>query len=252
MLFQPTGPTTIWRSRVAPPHDADRLGRQAVPFLGRQLGVRFIEQLQSQRGREAFVVFGDLPPKGEEPRAVLVRFREDFVVVMHVHHRREPLPQHLADRPVHAGEELRVDPVGRRLPGMGGPAHRYPHGVEAGGVDLLEILLFEDDAPLAFFRGLQGVAEVDAAAKDGPQLAKEWGGQDGGIRRAPWSRRLLPAGGPRDTSTGDQSAPHGRPQPILPSGSRPFLLPVHVLLPNGLQVRSLKLSLRRWTRRPAS
>ena len=40
---------------------------------------------------------------------------EDVLVVVHVHHRDQPTLEGLMDRPVHAVEELGVDPVGGRV-----------------------------------------------------------------------------------------------------------------------------------------
>ncbi len=102
-----------------------------------------VEQLEGQRRRLGLVAFGNLPPQGEETLAVLVGLLEDFVVVVHIQDRDEPLPERLRDRPVDPREELRVDPVRGRLFRMGRPADGDPHRVEAGLLDLPELRLVE-------------------------------------------------------------------------------------------------------------
>ncbi len=54
-----------------------------------------VEQLEGQRWRLGLVAFGNLPPQGEETLAVLVGLLEDFVVVVHIQGRDEPLPERL-------------------------------------------------------------------------------------------------------------------------------------------------------------
>ena len=98
--------------RIAAADDADGLGRQRVPLLRRQLVVRLVQQLQDQHGRIVAIVFGNLSPEGQEPLAVPLGLAEDFLVMVHVHHRGEPAPEGLADRPVHTVEEFRINAKG--------------------------------------------------------------------------------------------------------------------------------------------
>src|SRR6516162_735857 len=76
----------------------------------------------------------------------------------------ELVGQRLIDGPVNALGEFRLDRVGRLRLCMSGPADRQPDRGETSLLDGLEIFGFELYAPVAFLRGFEGVAEVDAAA----------------------------------------------------------------------------------------
>ena len=178
MPFQPTGPTTICRVGFVRRTTAIASARSRFHFSAVSLLFGSLSNSKRQRGRIVLVVLGDLLPEGQESLAVLVGLLEDAVVVVHVHHGNQPPLERLLDRPIDAVEELRVDPVGRRLLGMGRPADRDPHRVETGRLDLLEVLFLEHDAPVAFLRRFQGIAQVDAAAEDRLQLLEERIGED--------------------------------------------------------------------------
>ena len=123
-------------------------------------------------------MLGNLLPHGKEAFGVLVGIFENALVVMHVQHWNQIVFQGLIDCPIHAVEEFRIDSVWRRLIGMGRPAHGYADRVEPGRRDLLEVVFLEHNAPSAFLRRFQGIAQVYAAAERRFQLLEKRIGED--------------------------------------------------------------------------
>ena len=114
MPFQPTGPTTICRVGLLWRHHGEGLGQQAVPFLGGQLVVRLVEQLECQLGRKIFVMFAQFAARGPGTARGAGRDgpparRRDGMSSTGAN----PPVERLADGPIDAIEELRIDPEGR-------------------------------------------------------------------------------------------------------------------------------------------
>jgi hypothetical protein len=131
-----------------------------------QLVVRLVQNFEVEPIGSVTVAGSNLLPQARQPRRVLGGVAEHLVVMVHVDDRCQLARQRLVDRPIDALEEVGVDLVRRLLAGMGRPADRDAHRLEAGLLDLLEVVGLERDAPGPFLGRLQGVAEVDAAAEE--------------------------------------------------------------------------------------
>jgi hypothetical protein len=85
--------------------------------------------------------------------------------MVHVDDDVEVVAQGRGDGEVDPLEERFVDAVWRTRRGVARPAHRQAHGVEARFLGEREEAIFEAQAPVAFLRRLEHVAEIDAAAR---------------------------------------------------------------------------------------
>src|SRR5262249_37779344 len=138
---------------------------RGIPFPLVQLVIRLIEELKVDLRWPIHVSRGYLFPESKQSRQMLIRIRKHFIEMMDVDDDAEPVGQRLIDGPVNALGELAVDREGRLSLSMGGPADGQANALNSRLFHKSEIVGMERDTPGAFARGIERVAEIDAATE---------------------------------------------------------------------------------------
>ena len=89
IAFQPDWADDDVARRVRCAHGGECRNKIAIPFVGRQLVVRLVQQFENQFRRAVLIVLADLLPEGDETIPVLRRVVRHAVVMVHVEHDRQ-------------------------------------------------------------------------------------------------------------------------------------------------------------------